>query len=57
MRLCPETALTSRGDKSLTLKYFDDACKLDGETQPSPTFKTGWYVYPINMTVLIHHGS
>jgi hypothetical protein len=43
MRLCPEKALTSRPDKSLTLKYFDDACKLDGETQPSPTFKN-WLV-------------
>jgi len=43
MRLCPENALTSQPDKSLSLKYFDDACKLDGETNPSPTFKN-WLV-------------
>ena len=43
MRLCPEKVLTSRPDKSLSLKGFETACNLDEKTRPGPSFKQ-WLV-------------
>jgi hypothetical protein len=41
--MCPENAITSRPDKSLSLKDFETACNLDEKTRPGPTSKL-WLV-------------
>lgn len=43
MRLCPEKALTSRSDKSLSMVGFGNACQLDEKTRPGPSCKN-WLV-------------
>ncbi|KAE9363926.1 hypothetical protein N431DRAFT_355698 [Stipitochalara longipes BDJ] len=43
MRLCPEQALTSRLDKSLSGAAFENACNLDEKTRPGPT-SMSWLV-------------